>query len=146
MRIISVSLDPSRIRIQRKVFPDLEVFEATGGCTSLDFRQVCIPETYRRLAIWAVEVGLSRDDIVLQDDVWGPNGDGLEGYNASYDTPLLIYGATERTGLVVPKMFSAAPYIWEALTEVWTGEGRIGPAWMPLVESVGLVLNETTQL
>lgn len=124
----------------------LEVFEATGGCTNLDYRDICIPETYRRLAIWAVDEGLSRDDIVMQDDVWGPNGGGLEGYNLSYETMLLVYGTTESTGLVVPKMFSADETIWQALTEVWTGEGRIGPAWMPLVEEYGIVLNETRQI
>lgn len=141
MRLVTISLDPSRVRKQRKVYPDLEVFEATGGCTNVDFRQVCIPETYRRLAVWAVEEGLGRSDIVMQDDVWGPNGDGLDGYNRSFDTSLLIYGTTEVSGMVAPKMFSASPEVWQLLTEVWTGEGRIIPAWTPIVEEYGLVLD-----
>lgn len=146
MRLVTISLDPSRVRRQRRVFPTLEVFEATGGCTNLDYRDECIPETYRRLAIWAVGEALGRDDIVMQDDVWGPNGGGLAGYNLSFDTPLLVYGNTESTGLVVPKMFSAALEIWELLKEVWTGEGRIGPAWQPIVEEYGLVLDVTRQI
>lgn len=146
MRIITISLDPSRVRIQRKIWPTLEVFEATGGCTNLNYRDVCIPETYRRLALWALEENLGRDDIVMQDDVWGPNGPGFEAYNASFPTALLVYGRTEKTGLVVPKMFSAQGWVWQMLSEVWTGEGRISPAWAPIVEEYGMVLDETRNI
>lgn len=146
MRLITISLDPSRVRRQRRVYPTLEVFEASGGCTSLDYRDMCIPETYRRLALWALAEKLDRDDIVMQDDVWGPNGPGFEGYNLSFDTPLLVYGNTEASGLIVPKMFSAMGWIWQMLSEVWTGEGRISPAWRPIVDEYGMVLNETRQI
>jgi len=146
LRLVTISLNPGRVRIQRRIFPTLEVFEATGGCTNLDYRQVCIPETYRRLALWGVEEGLDRKTVVMQDDVWMPHGGGLEGYVDSFDTPLLVFGTTEADGVVVPKAFSASPEIWQALTAVWDGETRIGPAWMPLIEQYGTVLNVTRNI
>lgn len=147
MRIVSVSLDPSRIRIQRKLFPNLEVFEATGGCTSLDFRQVCIPKTYHRLGQWALSEGLGRETLVMQDDVWSPNGPGFDGWISEWAAmPLLILGQTEPSGQVAPKAFSASPEIWVRLAEVWDGEGRIIPAWMPIVEEYGMVLDVCRRL
>lgn len=142
MRFVSISLDPSRIRVQRKVVPDLEVFEATGGCNNLDYRKVCIPKTYHRLGEWALAEGLGRETIVMQDDVWVPHGPGFDHWISEWaEVPLLILGQTEKSGAVAPKAFSATPEIWSLLAGVWTGEGRIIPAWMPIVEEHGTVLN-----
>lgn len=75
-----------------------------------------------------------------------PNGPGFDKWQAKYETPLLIFGQTEPDGRVAPKAFAASPEIWLLLAEVWDGEGRIIPAWMPIVEKYGEVLNVTRNL
>lgn len=142
MRYITLSVDENRQYRQRKIWPDLEVFVGFSDCDPRFFRLYCIPESYRQASAWAVSEGLGRETIFMQDDVWLPHGPGFENWFAQYDAaPLLILGQTEADGGVAPKAFSATPEIWELLAGVWTGEGRIIPAWMPIVEEYGLVLD-----
>jgi hypothetical protein len=145
MRLISISLDPTRVQIQRKIWPDLEVFEATGGCTS-DYRIVCIPKTYKRLAAHAVKHKWGRETVVAQDDVWPPHGPGFEAWQRSFQVPLLIFGQRETPTAVAPKAFSADRAIWKRLKQVWDGKARVIPAWMPIVDNYGLVLDVTREL
>lgn len=147
MRYVAVSIEPSRIDKLRWLLPDLEVFEGTRGCDLYNFRQVCIPDAYHRLGQWAVSEGLDRESIIMQDDVWIPHGPGFDGWIAEWaEVPFLILGQTESNGGVAPKAFSATPEVWQLLARVWDGERRIIPAWMPIVEEYGEVLNVTRGL
>lgn len=142
MRYVAVSIDQHRIDILRRILPDVEVFEGTRGCDLYNFRQVCIPDAYHRLGQWALAEGLGRETIVMQDDVWIPHGPGFDDWISEWaEVPLLILGQTESTGNVAPKAFSATPEIWLLLADAWDGTGRIIPAWMPIVEQYGTVLN-----
>lgn len=142
-RFVVMSVDASRLRNMRKLLPDFEVFEGTTGCTSLDFRQICIPDTYRRLAELAVAEQWDRDTVVLMDDVWIPNGPGFDRWQHSYDTSLLVFGQTMADGYIDPRAFSATTDLWMLLSAVWRGEGRIWADWDPVVKEHGLVLDLT---
>lgn len=147
MRYIAVSIDVTRQARMRRILPALEIFPGTEGCDADNYRLICIPDAYRRLADWAVGEGLDREAIVMQDDVWIPHGSGFDMWFAEYDQfPLLILGHTEPDGGVAPKAFSATPEIWSMLGEVWDGTSRIIPAWMPIVEEYGEVLDVTRGL
>lgn len=146
IRVVVVSVDPGRVVTMERIYPKLEVFEGVTGCGPLDFRQQCIPKTYQKLAAHAVKQGWGRETVVVQDDVLLSHGPGLDLYNASFDTELLIFGKTETSGKVAPKAFSASPEMWVRLKKVWDGKGRIVPAWMPLVKKHGLVLDVTKDL
>lgn len=142
-RFIVISVDAGRLYNMRRLLPQFEVFTGTSGCTQHDYRQVCIPDTYKRLAEWAVEDGLGRESVVLMDDVWIPNGPGFDGWQRSFDVPLLILGHDMDEGFVDPRAFSATPEIWVELSKVWRGEGRIWRDWDPVVKEYGMNLNLT---
>lgn len=148
MRHIVVSIDRGRTDKLRRMYRGLEIFPGVDGCSDdpEDYRKVCIPQAYRNVTEWAVSEGLGREAIVMQDDVWMPNGPGFDKWQAKYETPLLIFGQTEPDGGVAPKAFAASPEIWQLLAEVWDGEGRIIPAWMPIVKKYGKVLDVTRDL
>jgi hypothetical protein len=146
LRYISLSIDRARVHRQRRIWRDLEIFTGVTGCDPYNYRQVCIPQAYRNLSQWAVGEGLGRETIVMQDDVWLPHGPGFDRWFAQYSAPLVVLGHTESNGGVAPKAFAADPEIWVMLSEVWTGEGRIIPAWMPIVSEYGLVLDVTRGL
>lgn len=130
----------------RRIYPSVEKFEGVAGCGPDDYRWRCIPKSYQRLATQAVRQKWGRETVVLQDDVLIPQGAGLDSYNAKLDSPFLIYGQTEPDGQVAPKAFSATPEMWAELGKVWDGKQRIIPAWMPLVETYGLVLDVVRDL
>ena len=146
MRIIVISINDTRLKTMRRIFPTLEHFQGTTGCDKENYREVCIPQTYKRLEEKAVAENWGRETIIFQDDVLLSLGPGLERYNARFDTELLIYGTTEPDGMVAPKGFSASPMVHGLLAEVWDGVSRIIPAWMPIVDQYGLVLDEVKQL
>lgn len=146
MRHIAISINGARVDRLRRFLPLIEVFPGTEGCTKADYRQVCIPNAYYRFEAWAVSEGIGIETIVMQDDVWLPHGPGFEDMHYSYPSNLIIYGKTESSGIVVPKAFAATPAVHLLLKDVWTGEGRIGPAWMPVVEEYGLVLDVTAEM
>lgn len=147
MRYVAVSIDQSRIDKLRWIIPDVEVFEGTRGCDLYNYRQVCIPNTYHRLGEWAVSEGIGRETVVMQDDVWIPHGPGFDNWISEWDAePFIILGQTEPNGQVAPKAFLAEQFIWRKLAQVWDGEGRIIPAWMPIVEEYGMVLDVTRGL
>jgi hypothetical protein len=146
MRFITLSVNAARVDRLRRFLPDIEVFAGTEGCDRSNYRTVCIPDSYYRFEQWAVAEGIGLETVVMQDDVWIPHGGGFEDMHYSYPSNLIIYGRTEPDGTVVPKAFSATPAVHLLLADVWTGEGRIGPAWMPLVEEYGLVLDVTQDM
>ena len=141
MRIIVISVNPTRLQTMRRIFPTLELFEGTSGCDKENYREVCIPQTYHRLEEKAVAENWGRETIIFQDDVLLSLGPGLESYNNRFDIELLIYGTTEKDGTVAPKGFSASQMVHGLLAEAWDGTGRIIPAWMPIVSQYGLVLD-----
>lgn len=147
LRIVVISCDPGRWKAMQKIYPTAELFEATYGPDE-NYRQAYIPKTYQRFEAFAVKKGLGRETVIFQDDVYMSHGGGtaMERYNNSFDTGLLVYGQTEPSGMVAPKAFSASPEIHRKLAEVWEGTTRIGPAWMPLVEEHGVVLDVTRNL
>lgn len=146
MRYVALSIRPDRIVKLRRFIPEVEVFPGVEGCGPSDYRQNCIPLSYRNAAATGKTEGWGRDVIFMQDDVWIPHGPGFDDWINSYTQPLVVLGKTESTGIVIPKAFTAAFPIWGMLADVWTGEGRIGPAWMSVVEEWGVVLDVTQQL
>ncbi len=146
MRYIALSVRLDRFRRLQRLIPTVERFEGVSGCGPRDYRQDCIPKSYDILSDWAVEQKLDKGTIVMQDDVWLPHGPGFDAWVEEFTEPLVVFGRTENTGIVVPKAFCATPTIWKLLAKKWNGKGRIGPAWMPTVEKHGLVLDVTRQL
>lgn len=142
-RFFVISVDPSRLRNVSKFIPDFQVFEGTTGCSSLNFRQVCIPDTYKRLAEQAVAEQWDRDTVVMMDDVWIPHGPGFDRWQHEHDTSLLVFGQTMSNGYIDPRAFSATPQLWGLLSSVWQGEGRIWADWDPVVKTQGMVLDLT---
>lgn len=151
MRMITISIDRSRVDRLRRAYKVVEVFPGTEGCTPDTYREICIPDAHHRFADWAVEEGLGLESMFLQDDVLLPTGgDILDRMTAeTYDETgkeLIVFGQTEADGQVAPKAFTATPRIWEMIAGVWTGTGRIIPAWMPLVQEYGVVLNKARNI
>lgn len=141
LRVVVISINNTRLQTMRRIFPAAELFEGTTGCDKDNYREICIPKTYQRLEQKALADGWGRETVIFQDDVLLPMGAGLESYNARFDTELLVYGTSEPTGMVAPKGFSASPMVHGLLAEVWDGTARIVPAWTPIVNEHGLILN-----
>lgn len=148
MRLIAISISPSRIyKLQNIYRQTVEVFPGTEGCTAENYRDVCIPDAHHRQAQAAVAERLGLETVVMQDDVLLPTGgDILDRTVADADSELIVFGQTESTGIVVPKAWTATPRIWKLIAAVWTGVGKVGPAWMPIVESEGVVLDITRNI
>lgn len=141
IRYVVVSTNPQRLDRMHAIVPKFEVFKGTTGPDPRKAYPEYIPKTYQRLAARAVQKKWDRKTIVLQDDVWIPQGGGFEAMLEEYPAELLVLGRTDSTGLICPLAFAASPMVWLKLSTAWDGKKRICVAWRPVVDRHGQVLN-----
>lgn len=141
LHYVVINTNPKRLERMQAIVPRFEVFKGTTGPDPKKAYTEYIPKTYQRLADHALKKKWDRKTIVLQDDVWIPQGEGLEAMLDEYPSELLVLGRTDSTGLICPLAFAANSMIWQKLAVAWDGKRRICTAWRPIVDRHGLVLD-----
>ncbi len=98
--------------------------------------------TYAQIAQHGLSSGWQRDTVVVQDDIRFTVDPLLE---SSAD--IVVYGQTSKPGHVCQRAFSATPYGWWLLSQVWQGGPRqVCYAWARVIDQFGDVLDVTTHL
>ena len=100
-----------------------------------------IGQTYKGLAIHAVEAGWGHELVVVQDDVRftrDPSGMTTTGLS------VIAYGQRKRPGHVCPRAFSADRRGWAMLKRVWLpAPNTLCPGFTRVVDQVGITLDWT---
>ncbi len=98
--------------------------------------------TYAAMARQGLDDGWNRDTVVIQDDVrFTVNPLPIS------TADIVVYGQSVRSGHICLRAFSATPYGWWLLSQVWQGGPRqVCYAWARVIDQFGDVLNVTTHL